>query len=62
MDIYRRFIGNFMQARASIELAKQAKPLFSKFLEVGITSWSCDKSRDAGCSLCSNEQETTKES
>lgn len=34
MDIYRKFIGNFMRAKASIELAKQAKSVFSKFLEV----------------------------
>jgi hypothetical protein len=33
-DIYTKFIGNFMRAKASIELAKQAKSVFSKFLEV----------------------------
>lgn len=36
MDIYTKFIGNFMRAKASIELAKQAKSVFSKFLEVKI--------------------------
>ncbi len=34
MDIYRKFIGNFMKAKASIEIAKQTKSVFSKFLEV----------------------------
>lgn len=38
MDIYRKFIGNFMRAKSSIELAKQAKSVFSKFLEVSVFS------------------------
>ena len=34
MDIYSKFIGNFMRAKAAIEIAKQARPVFAKFLEV----------------------------
>jgi len=34
MDIYSKFIGNFMRAKANIETAKQAKLMFAKFLEV----------------------------
>ena len=37
MDMYKKFIGNFMRAKASIELAKQTKSVFSKFLEVSVT-------------------------
>ena len=36
MDIYSKFIGNFMRAKAAIEIAKQARPVFAKFLEVSI--------------------------
>ena len=34
MDIYSKFIGNFMRAKAAMELAKQGRPVFAKFLEV----------------------------
>lgn len=34
MDIYSKFIGNFMRAKAATEIAKQARPVFAKFLEV----------------------------
>lgn len=34
MDIYSKFIGNFRRAKANIEMAKQAKSVFAKFLEV----------------------------
>lgn len=37
MDIYSKFIGNFMRAKASIEMAKQAKSVFAKFLEVSVS-------------------------
>jgi len=33
MDIYSKFIGNFMRAKAATEIAKQARPVFAKFLE-----------------------------
>ena len=33
-DIYKKFIGNFMRAKASMEIAKQSKSVFTKFLEV----------------------------
>ena len=36
MDIYSKFIGNFMRAKAAIEIAKQARPVFAKFLEVSL--------------------------
>ena len=34
MDIYSKFIGNFMRAKVAIEISKQARPVFAKFLEV----------------------------
>jgi hypothetical protein len=34
MNIYTMFIHNFMRAKAAIEIAKQARPVFAKFLEV----------------------------
>ena len=34
MKIYTKFIHNFMRAKAAIEIAKQARPVFAKFLEV----------------------------
>lgn len=34
MNIYTKFIHNFMRAKAAIEIAKQARPVFAKFLEV----------------------------
>ena len=40
MDIYSKFIGNFMRAKAAMELAKQGRPVFAKFLEVNVPSGS----------------------
>ncbi len=34
MDIYSRFIQNFMRAKSAIDIAKQSRPMFAKFLEV----------------------------
>ena len=39
MDIYSKFIGNFMRAKAAMELAKQGRPVFAKFLEVSCAKW-----------------------
>ena len=36
MDIYTKFIHNFLRAKAAIELAKQSRPVFAKFLEVSV--------------------------
>ena len=36
MDVYKKFIGNFMRAKSAIEIAKQARPVFAKFLEVSL--------------------------
>ncbi|CAI8041525.1 Rho guanine nucleotide exchange factor 17 [Geodia barretti] len=33
MNIYTMFIHNFMRAKAAIEIAKQARPVFAKFIE-----------------------------
>lgn len=47
MDVYSKFIGNFMRAKAAIEIAKQARPVFAKFLDV-----STQKSHPARLCTC----------
>ncbi len=52
MEIYSKFIGNFMKAKISIETAKQAKPVFAKFLEVSEWLDLCVRARVMGVHVC----------